>query len=130
MPLTEEFIKLLRRPTEEITSTINQEFLQRNDPVEILRFVGNPEESFAKLDPNCTSNVIDEELGGYSSFENFSDGDAETFKKMHEKASDVFKHVFASLDLNQKQEVISGNEYELFYLAAESGSFPQVSFLI
>ena len=128
MPLTEEFIELLRRPTEEITSTINQEFLQANDAIEILRFVGDPEESIPKLYSKPEFDVIDEDED--CSFEDFRNEDAETFEEMHEKASDVFKHVFTFLNPNQKQEVISDNEYELFYSAAVSGSFPQVSFLI
>ena len=130
MPLTEEFIELLRRPTEEITSTINQEFLQANehDPVEILRFVGDPEESIPKLYSKPEFDVIDEDED--YSFEDLSEGDAETFKEMHKKTSEVFKHVFTFLDQNQKQQVISGDEYELFFLAAVSGSFPQVNFLI
>jgi hypothetical protein len=125
----EEFIKLLRRPTEEITSTINPEFLKANDPIEILRFVGSPCDSFEKLDPECKSNVIDGEVA-YSSFDKFSKGDSETFKEIHKKASDVFKHVFNLLEQNQKQEVILDNDFYLFYSAAQNGSYPQVSFLI
>ena len=49
MPLTEEFIELLRLPTEEITQTINEEFLQENDAKEILRFVGDPWKSFVSV---------------------------------------------------------------------------------
>lgn len=84
--ISEEFIELLRHPTEEITQTINKDFLKKNDAKNILRFVGDLAESFVKLDPKCES-----------SFEIFSEGDAETFKEMHKKASDVFKHVFNSL---------------------------------
>jgi hypothetical protein len=131
MPLKEEFIELLRHPTEEITSTIDPDFLKANNhnPIEILRFVGDPYKSFAKLDPNCSSNVID---GSYDEgvFEIFSEGGVEAFKKMHEKASDVFKHVFNLLEKNQKQEVILDDDYELFIKAVQTGSFLQVSFLI